>query len=616
MWRGRGVDQVDGMRGGGKKVSVGGENRERGRGEEEEEKEEVWKEEVLKRMIKEEVLKRGVNIVFITLIPKIRDCTKVKDFRPISLINCLFKIFSKILANRLSHHMSSLVASSQSAFQAGKSTLDSILQANEMIHACSRRKKEVAMFKIDFAKAFDSIDWVFLIDLLRARGFGSRWCSWILHIISSSSCAILVNGSPTKFFSCKRGLKQGDPLSPMLFNIAVDVLYKMIMNNAEEGLLSSLGLKHPLNHLRILQFADDTLLFVKSSYHDISILKTILYIFEDISGLSINYSKSSLVYFGNIQHKDHDIAYGKTDSKSFKFLANWKKVCLNKEEGGLGVKDIALFNTSLLSKWLWKCLDRNSTSGNFLHHLYVHNGTKLQNSSFKSSNSSFWNDVLSKKDAFLHNIKWIIGSGEDIRFWEDKWVNFNSLASIFPESYKLAFSANASIRSQGSYIDNEWQWHLLMRRSILPNAQAEKIDLLKTVSDFLASNNCDQPTWSLTSNRQFSVRHWEWSCSPENQSEAGGKPHQQKHMTDFRMGTENVHPDIGISSKAMGIMNSFINDIFEKLAQEASRLARYNKKPTITSREIQTSVRLVLPGELAKHAVSEGTKAVTKFTSS
>ncbi|KMT05299.1 hypothetical protein BVRB_7g174370 [Beta vulgaris subsp. vulgaris] len=79
---------------------------------------------------------------------------------------------------------------------------------------------------------------------------------------------------------------------------------------------------------------------------------------------------------------------------------------------------------------------------------------------------------------------------------------------------------------------------------------------------------------------------------------------------------KQVHPDIGISSKAMSIMNSFINDIFEKLAQESAKLARYNKKPTITSREIQTAVRLVLPGELAKHAVSEGTKAVTKFTSS
>nr|GMD37077.1 probable histone H2B.3 [Ipomoea batatas] len=98
--------------------------------------------------------------------------------------------------------------------------------------------------------------------------------------------------------------------------------------------------------------------------------------------------------------------------------------------------------------------------------------------------------------------------------------------------------------------------------------------------------------------------------APAEKAPAEKKPKAGKKLP------KQVHPDIGISSKAMGIMNSFINDIFEKLAQEASRLARYNKKPTITSREIQTAVRLVLPGELAKHAVSEGTKAVTKFTSS
>ena len=79
---------------------------------------------------------------------------------------------------------------------------------------------------------------------------------------------------------------------------------------------------------------------------------------------------------------------------------------------------------------------------------------------------------------------------------------------------------------------------------------------------------------------------------------------------------KQVHPDTGISSKSMSIMNSFTNDIFEKIASEASRLTRYTKKGTLSSREIQTAVRLILPGELAKHAVSEGTKAVTKFTSS
>ncbi|CUM45003.1 Histone H2B.2 [Debaryomyces fabryi] len=78
---------------------------------------------------------------------------------------------------------------------------------------------------------------------------------------------------------------------------------------------------------------------------------------------------------------------------------------------------------------------------------------------------------------------------------------------------------------------------------------------------------------------------------------------------------KQTHPDTGISQKAMSIMNSFVNDIFERIAGEASKLAAYNKKSTISAREIQTAVRLILPGELAKHAVSEGTRAVTKYSS-
>ncbi|KAG2325788.1 hypothetical protein Bca52824_008516 [Brassica carinata] len=111
----------------------------------------------------------------------------------------------------------------------------------------------------------------------------------------------------------------------------------------------------------------------------------------------------------------------------------------------------------------------------------------------------------------------------------------------------------------------------------------------------------------------------EKKISKEGGSDSKKKKKSKKSVETYKIYIfkvlKQVHPDIGISGKAMGIMNSFINDIFEKLAQESSKLARYNKKPTITSREIQTAVRLVLPGELAKHAVSEGTKAVTKFTS-
>merc|ERR1712024_178738 len=95
-----------------------------------------------------------------------------------------------------------------------------------------------------------------------------------------------------------------------------------------------------------------------------------------------------------------------------------------------------------------------------------------------------------------------------------------------------------------------------------------------------------------------------------------GKKRKESYGIYIYKVLKQVRPDTGVSSKAMSIMNSFVNDLFERIAAEASRLAHYNKRSTITSREIQTSVRLLLPGELAKHAVSEGTKAVTKYTSS
>ena len=94
------------------------------------------------------------------------------------------------------------------------------------------------------------------------------------------------------------------------------------------------------------------------------------------------------------------------------------------------------------------------------------------------------------------------------------------------------------------------------------------------------------------------------------------KPNTSSYASYIYKVLKQVHRDTGISRKAMVVMDSFVHDIFERLAGEAGRLARVNKKHTITSREIQTAVRLILPGELAKHAVSEGTKAVTKYDSS
>ncbi|KAH0845440.1 histone H2B [Fonsecaea monophora] len=105
------------------------------------------------------------------------------------------------------------------------------------------------------------------------------------------------------------------------------------------------------------------------------------------------------------------------------------------------------------------------------------------------------------------------------------------------------------------------------------------------------------------------------AAAPSGDKKKRGKTRKETYSSYIYKVLKQVHPDTGISNRAMSILNSFVNDIFERVATEASKLAAYNKKSTISSREIQTSVRLILPGELAKHAVSEGTKAVTKYSS-
>ncbi|KAL9099415.1 MAG: hypothetical protein Q9163_005087 [Psora crenata] len=106
------------------------------------------------------------------------------------------------------------------------------------------------------------------------------------------------------------------------------------------------------------------------------------------------------------------------------------------------------------------------------------------------------------------------------------------------------------------------------------------------------------------------------TAAPSGDKKKRNKTRKETYSSYIYKVLKQVHPDTGISNRAMSILNSFVNDIFERVATEASKLAAYNKKSTISSREIQTSVRLILPGELAKHAVSEGTKAVTKYSSS
>ncbi|GKC44383.1 RNA-directed DNA polymerase, eukaryota, partial [Tanacetum coccineum] len=201
---------------------------------------------------------KGCNSSFVALIPKVIDAKFVNDFRPISLIGCVYKVVTKVLAIRLVSVIGGLVSDTQSAFVAGRQILDGPFILDEILHWCKRKKNQAMFFKVDFAKAYDSVRWDYLLDVLKAFGFGHTWCNWIRGILSSTKASILVNGSPSKEFSCYRGLKQGDPLAPYLFILVMESLHLSFSRAVDEGLFKGIQLPGSIS-ISHLFYADDAM---------------------------------------------------------------------------------------------------------------------------------------------------------------------------------------------------------------------------------------------------------------------------------------------------------------------------------------------------------------------
>ena len=181
---------------------------------------------------------RSLNSTFLVLIPKKGDAEDIKDFRPISLLGGSFKILAKVLANRLKRVVGKVVSQAQNAFLEGRQILDAALITNEIVDALLRRNESGVLCKLDIEKAYDHLDWKFLLKVLSKMGFGSKWISWIGWCISLATFSVLVNGSFSGFFRSSKGLRQGDPLSPHLFVIGMEALSYLIDKVVERGYLS------------------------------------------------------------------------------------------------------------------------------------------------------------------------------------------------------------------------------------------------------------------------------------------------------------------------------------------------------------------------------------------
>nr|GEV29775.1 RNA-directed DNA polymerase, eukaryota [Tanacetum cinerariifolium] len=332
---------------------------------------------------------RGCNASFITLIPKTYDPKFVSDYRPISLNGCLYKVITKILANRLSLVIPDLISDVQSAFLPNRQILDSPFIINEL----------------------------FIMDILTGFGFGPKWCSWIRGCLQSATASVLLNGSPTSEFQFQCGLKQGDPLSPFLFILVMETLHLSLVRAIDTGIFKGLniGMSFIISHLF---YADDAVFIGEWSNANLSGITKILQCFSLLSGLKINLKKSHLLVVGLPSEAwDDTISKVKARLSIWKLKAlsvggrftllrsvlgstpiynmsiykvpnsvlhmlesirmnffngvhyderkitwvKWSKVLASKKYDGLGVSSFYALNRALLFKWVWRYISGDSS---------------------------------------------------------------------------------------------------------------------------------------------------------------------------------------------------------------------------------------------------------------
>ncbi|KAL2252949.1 UNVERIFIED_CONTAM: putative mitochondrial protein [Sesamum indicum] len=364
-------------------------------------------------------LLKQINSTLVTLIPKVHTPMSVVDFRPISCCTVLYKIITKLIVQRLSVVLDKLVSSCQSAFILGRSIGDNVMLAQELFSGYNQaRLPPRCALKVDIRKAYDTVEWDFLLEALKLFSFPEVFRRWIEECVTSTSFSIGMNGKPNGFFKGARGLRQGDPLSPYLFVLVMEILHMGFLQLIDQDMNFTFHWKCEASRVFQLGFADDLILFCRADIDSIRVLKNGLDRFASWSGLRLKIEKSHLiiskltisdcqpllrkideringweglalsyagrvqliklvlmafsVYWGSafilpkgvlreIRKRFRSFLWKGTGNNGYAKVA-WKDVCKPKEEGGLGLRDVGTLNRALMCKKLCEVIRCDRTS--------------------------------------------------------------------------------------------------------------------------------------------------------------------------------------------------------------------------------------------------------------
>jgi hypothetical protein len=537
-------------------------------------------------------LEGRINATNIALIPKGKTPRSVMDFRPISLCNVLYKLVSKVLANRLKVILPTIISPFQSAFLSGRLITDNIIAAYETLHTMHTKMWSKVGFmgiKLDMSKAYDRVEWDFLETVMWKMGFSERWIRLIMECIRTVSYSVIVNGQAVGNIKPTRGIRQGDPLSPYLFLICAEALSSMLSRAESKGVIIGVPTSKKGPRLSHLFFADDSLLFCKANLVEWRRLMRLLEDYEAASGQKLNKEKTSIFFSRNTSEEKKDeisrlsglsatqcyekylglpTMVGRSKYKAFKsikdrvwsrlndwkvkFLSqagkeilikavvqaiptycmsvfllptslckelnslmqrfwwghkeniskihwmSWEKLGASKDKGGLGFRDLTMFNKALLAKQLWRMVENpESLVASIMKAKYFSN-CSIMEASVGSRPSLVWRSILASKELVEDGVLWRIGDGRSVKIWGDKWLPMTDSSRVqSPKAIQLQDMTVGDLINR-----EEKQWRSPLINSLFLPEEATTI-LNIPLSPYLPK---DRLIWKGTKNGVFTVR--------------------------------------------------------------------------------------------------------------